>query len=237
MEIDTYCCGIGHRYRSGRPVLTDIGLELVPGVTGLVGGAGVGKSTLLRILAGTLRPTWGTVRVHDADLYGRGRRRVLQSLALMPAELPLPGEVRVRDGLRHCGWLRGLSPTRAVRRTEEVLAVVGLADQGADRLRTVNRGTLRRVALAQALLTEPDTLLLDEPTRGLDPEQRLAVRTLIAEYAVGRTVLVSGRRVADLENLAQQVVVLDAGSVSYAGPIEEFPGSAQEAALPAEGTR
>jgi len=216
------CAGVTHHYGPGAPALADVDLLLEPGVTGLVGVNGAGKSTLLQVLAGALRPTRGTVRIHQADLYGKGRRQVLHRLALMPQELGLPGDVRARDGLRYCAWLRGLDGSRALRRTEEVLAAVRLTDRGGDRIRTLSGGMLRRLALAQALLTEPDTLLLDEPTTGLDPEQRARVRELIAAESQGRTVLVSSHLMEDLETLAERIIVLDQGSISYAGGMDEF---------------
>lgn len=216
------CAGVGHHYHPGASVLDGIDLTLDSGVIGLVGVNGAGKSTLLQILAGSLRPSTGTVHLGSADLYGRGRRTALRRVAMMPQDFRFPGDVRVRDALRYCGWLRGLDTAAAVTRTDVVLEAVGLADRAGDRLGSLSGGMVRRIALAQALIAEPEVLLLDEPTTGLDPEQRVAVRALISETAPARTVVMSSHVMEDLEQLADRIVVLDAGVVLRDSSMEAF---------------
>ncbi|MCZ4498097.1 MAG: transporter related protein [Marmoricola sp.] len=222
MDTTSTCAGLGHEYQSGSPVLQQIDLTLEPGITGLVGVNGAGKSTLLQILAGALRPSRGTVTVNGDDLYGTGRRRALGKVALMPQDFRLPGDVRIRDALRYCGWLRGLGPAAAVVQADAALDAVGLLPRAGDRIRALSGGMVRRVALAQALLGDPGVLLLDEPTTGLDPEQRVVVRDLVADLALDRVVVVSSHLTEDLEQLSERIVVLDAGRVLHDGPTEDF---------------
>jgi ABC-2 type transport system ATP-binding protein len=211
------CDALGHKY--GRAVvLNDIAVTLTPGVTGLVGVNGAGKSTLLRAVAGALRPTRGSVRYDGLDPYGRSRRRYLRRVSLMPQALELPSDARVVDAVDYCGWLRGMPAAGLRARSEEVLGQVGLADRRGDRMRTLSGGMVRRVALAQALVSAPDILLLDEPTTGLDPQQRAVLRTLIDELPRDTITVVSSHVMEDLEQLADRIVVLDSGEIAHAGP-------------------
>jgi ABC-2 type transport system ATP-binding protein len=217
------CDGIGRDY--GRTVaLNSVSFALTPGVTGLVGVNGAGKSTLLRILAGALRPSRGSVCFDGLDPYGRGRRRFLRRTSLMPQALELPPDARVVDAVAYCGWLRGLPAAGLRDRAREVLGDVGLADRGGQRVRTLSGGMVRRAALAQALISAPDVLLLDEPTTGLDPEQRATVRGLISELPRDSAIVVSSHVMEDLEQLADRIIVLDGGEMAHCGSLAEFCG-------------
>jgi ABC-2 type transport system ATP-binding protein len=234
--VELVCDGLSHAY--GRAVaLSDIDLTLTPGVTGLVGVNGAGKSTLLSILAGALRPSRGSVRFDGLDPYGRGRRAYLRRTALMPQALELPPDARVADAVAYCGWLRGMPASSARARGRDVLDQVGLVDRSRHRMRTLSGGMVRRVALAQALVSAPDVLLLDEPTTGLDPEQRAVLRGLIDDLPRDCITVVSSHVMEDLEQLAERIVVLDEGEVAHAGPLADFcrdgggPGQSAEAAF------
>jgi ABC-2 type transport system ATP-binding protein len=206
-------------------------------VTGLVGVNGAGKSTLLRTLAGALRPSRGSVRFDGLDPYGRGRRPYLRRVALMPQALELPPDARVAEAIAYCGWLRGMPAAGLRARSQDVLGQVRLTDRSTDRMRTLSGGMVRRVALAQALVSAPDILLLDEPTTGLDPEQRAVLRGLIDELPHDCITVVSSHVMEDLEQLAEQIVVLDGGEIVHAGGLAEFcrehggPGGSAEAAF------
>jgi ABC-2 type transport system ATP-binding protein len=230
--VELRCRDLGRDY--GRAIALDgISLLLTPGVTGLVGVNGAGKSTLLGTLAGAIRPSRGSVSLDGLDPYGSGRRPYLRQAALMPQSLELPGDARVADAVAYCGWLRGMSARDARKSARRVVAEVGLADRARDRIRCLSGGMTRRVALAQALVARPRLLLLDEPTTGLDPEQRAAVRTLIRAVADGGITIVSSHVMEDVESLADQIVVIDEGRVAHAGSLaqfrSEFGGGAQSA--------
>ncbi|MGO4258413.1 ABC transporter ATP-binding protein [Marmoricola sp. RAF53] len=221
------CIGLGHVYRPSNTALSAIDLSFGPEVTGLVGVNGAGKTTLLQVGAGALCPTTGRVSVDGADLYAssRSRRRLLRGIALMPQDFRVPAELRVRDVLAYCAWLRGLGGDVASERVEACLSAVDLVARADERFAALSGGMRRRVALAQALLADPDVLLLDEPTTGLDPEQRAGVRTLLHDLAAqpgGRTIVLSSHVMEDLEALASRIVVIDAGRVVHDGPMSVF---------------
>jgi ABC-2 type transport system ATP-binding protein len=168
-------------YERVNPVLRGVSIEVRPGTTGLLGANGAGKSTLLNVLAGALRPRSGSVELGSENLYGRRRSELLRRIALMPQELQVPNSARLRDATRFLAWARGIEPREITARADDALARVGLTDRAGDRLSKLSGGMRRRFALAQALVAEPEVLLLDEPTTGLDPQQRVVLRELIAE--------------------------------------------------------
>jgi ABC-2 type transport system ATP-binding protein len=197
-------------------------LTLSPGVTGLVGVNGAGKSTLMRVLSGAQRPSGGTATVDDTDLYARGRKAQLGRIGYMPQEFTLPRDVSLRTSLEYVAWLRGL-PRREVKpAAAAALASVGLSDRATKRVGTLSGGMLRRLCLAQALVASPDFLLLDEPTTGLDPEQRATVRHLVEELPGSAVTLLSSHVMEDIVSLAEHLIVLEEGGVLYHGPLEAF---------------
>jgi ABC-2 type transport system ATP-binding protein len=220
--VPVECAELGRDYRHHPRALDSVTLSLLPGVTGLIGVNGAGKSTLLRILAGALKPTRGTLRVDGLDPYGADRSSVLRRTALMPQSLDLPRDARVVDAVAYCGWLRGMSTREAQAGAARVLHRVGLADRAADKIRSLSGGMHRRVALAQSLVAHPDLLLLDEPTTGLDPEQRAMLRGLVDELPRDCTMVVSSHVMEDLETLADHIVILDTGRVVYTGALGAF---------------
>jgi ABC-2 type transport system ATP-binding protein len=170
-----------HRYPGAREAaVRQVTAAVGPGVTGLVGVNGAGKSTLLRMLSRGQRPTSGHVRLDGRDLYGRGRQAAAQ-VSLMPQDFRVPGEARVLDVLLYCAWLKGVRRRVALARGLDLLDRVGLADRAHHRMGRLSGGMVRRVALAQALISRPRLILLDEPTTGLDPEQRASIRSLLVE--------------------------------------------------------
>jgi ABC-2 type transport system ATP-binding protein len=216
------CEGIGRDYGPQVTALDDVTLTLASGVTGLVGVNGAGKSTLLRILAGALRPSRGSVRFGDLDPYGSGRHGFLRRTALMPQALEFPKDIRALDAVAYCGWLRRMSARAAKAAAADALEQVGLADRATHKLRSLSGGMQRRVALAQALVAAHDVLLLDEPTTGLDPEQRAGLRQLVSELPRDCVTVVSSHVMEDLESLADTIVVLEAGRLIYTGPLDTF---------------
>jgi ABC-2 type transport system ATP-binding protein len=216
------CEGIGRDYGPQVTALDDVTMTLHPGVTGLVGVNGAGKSTLLRVLAGAQRPSRGSVHLDELDPYGSGRRGFLRRTALMPQSLELPKDARALDAVAYCGWLRSLSARAAKAAAADALDQVGLADRATHKLRSLSGGMQRRVALAQALVAAPDLLLLDEPTTGLDPEQRAGLRQLVSELPRDCVTVVSSHVMEDLESFADTIVVLERGRVIFDGPLETF---------------
>jgi ABC-type multidrug transport system ATPase subunit len=227
-------------YRGGVRALGGIDLDIGAGMYGLLGPNGAGKTTLMRILAGILRPTDGTLSVggHDGTTE-RGRTAVKRVLGYLPQDLGMYPDLSAREFLDYIAILKGMDDRRArSKRVEELLALVGLGDVAARKLKTFSGGMKRRAGIAQALLNDPKLLIVDEPTAGLDPEERIRFRNLLAELSGGdRTVLLSTHIVEDIAQTTQRLAVLDAGQVVFRGEIAELvamaAGNVWQLTLPA----
>jgi ABC-2 type transport system ATP-binding protein len=189
------------------------------GVTAVLGPNGAGKTTLLRMVATVLAPDRGRVRLLDHDpSTASGRLAIRRRLGFFPQEPGYYENFKAFDFVDYVAILKEMTNRRArhdeVRR---VLAAVGLTDQMHKRLRKLSGGMRRRVILAQALLGQPDLLVLDEPTAGLDPEQRLRFRELVSSIAERHSVLLSTHQTEDVAAVCQRVVVIDHGAVRFDG--------------------
>lgn len=212
-----HIAGVSHSY--GRePALADLELTMDGNRVGLVGANGAGKSTLLAICAGALHPTAGDVTINGASLFDRSTRSgALGRLALMPQTLHIPGHLTAHEAVSYLTWMRGARWRDATRWAQQSLIDVGLGSAARKKVRALSGGMKRRVALAQALATSPEVLLLDEPTTGLDPEQRRAVRGLIADLP--HRVVLSSHVIEDVEQVAPHVWVLDRGRLRFEGDV------------------
>ncbi len=238
LAVSVALSGLRCSYRSGdRPAVSIDSLELTDGPVGLVGVNGAGKTTLLRTLAGACRPQHGEVMIGDEALYGAHRRRVVQQIGYMPQELQLPGELSVTQVLHYVCWLRGIPARPARVRTTQVVEAVGLGDRARQRTRELSGGMRRRLALAAALVSRPRVLLLDEPTTGLDPEQRAGVRAVISDLDAGSLTIMSSHVMEDVASVTSDIVVLHEGAVLYHGATSAFvterggPGRSAELAF------
>ncbi|MBI4544496.1 MAG: ABC transporter ATP-binding protein [Gemmatimonadetes bacterium] len=197
--------------------LREVTLAIPAGETwAVVGPNAAGKTTLFAVLLGFLHPSDGMVRIR-----GLPPRRYLRrhGAAYLPERFRLPGEWRVLPALRSLARLEGLSRARARRRADEVMERLELTGYAHRAVRTLSRGLLQRLGLAQALLAEHELMVLDEPTEGLDPLWRIRFRSLLEERrSGGATVLLSSHDLAEVERLAQTVVLLDGGRVQEIMP-------------------
>ncbi|MER5647706.1 ABC transporter ATP-binding protein [Streptosporangium sp. NPDC002524] len=210
--------GLVKHYGRNR-VLDGLDLAVTPGVTGLLGPNGAGKTTLLRCLATTLAPDSGTVDILGLDPRDRLQRTALRRrLGYLPQDPGHYPHFTAFDLVDYVAILKEITDRRErhgeVRR---VLAEVGLSDQAKVRARKLSGGMRQRLALAQALLGEPDVLILDEPTVGLDPEQRMRFRALVSKVGESRTVLLSTHQTEDVAALCERVVTVDGGRVVFDG--------------------
>ncbi len=209
--------------RYGRHVaLQGINLAMDEGVWGLLGPNGAGKSTLMKIVATLLVPRRGCVRVGPWRL-PREQHEVRRRLGYLPQEFGLPGDLSGREYLHYAAAIKGAPAAEA----DRLLAEVGLEEAGRRRIRGYSGGMKQRLAIAQALLGDPDLLLVDEPTAGLDPEQRTHLRTLLAHRRAGRVTLFSTHVLADLAQVADRVVVLHRGQVRLVGTLDELAARAE----------
>jgi ABC-2 type transport system ATP-binding protein len=213
--------GLTHDY--GEVVaLEGLDLEVPPGVTGLVGANGAGKTTLLRLTLGLLHPTAGSMSVlgHDPQ---REPLVVRSRIGYMPEGECLPKDQTAADFVSYAAQLAGLPPSEARRRSSETLFLVGLEEERFRYLGDFSTGMQQRVKLAQAIVHDPDLLLLDEPASGLDPEGRVQMLELIGRLAgFDINVIVSSHVLTDIEQTCDWVVMLDAGRLLRSGPLQGF---------------
>jgi ABC-2 type transport system ATP-binding protein len=212
--------GVERSYGRTRAVA---GVDIVaePGITGLLGPNGAGKTTLMRMLATVLSPDGGRLRLlgHDPG-EPDGRLAIRRRLGYVPQEPGYHRNFTAFEFVDYVAILKEMTDRRArhdeVRR---VLALVDLTDVSGKKIKALSGGMRRRVALAQALLGSPDLLVLDEPTAGLDPEQRLRFREVISAVAADATVVLSTHQTEDVSALCQRVVVMHEGAVRYDGSV------------------
>ena len=188
--------------------VNNLTLTMDTGVYGLLGVNGAGKTTLMRMLCTLLTPTSGTATWDGQDIFALGPsyRRLL---GYLPQEFGYYPEFSVQDYLLYIASLKGLRPATAKERTEELLRQVGLVKERKQKMKKLSGGMKRRAGIAQAMLNDPKILILDEPTAGLDPKERIRFRNLISELAEDRLVLLSTHIVSDVEYIANQGTTQD----------------------------
>ncbi len=195
----------------GKKVAVDnLSFRLGGGVYGLLGPNGSGKTTLMRMLTGILEPTGGTVLLDGKPIEQLGET-FRAMLGYLPQEFGFYRGFTGLDTLRYIAALKGLDRKQTEQRVEELLETVGLTADAKRRVSGYSGGMRRRLGIAQALLNNPDILILDEPTAGLDPQERVRFRNMISEIAASRLVLLSTHIVSDIEHIAGQVLLMKEG--------------------------
>jgi ABC-2 type transport system ATP-binding protein len=213
-------------YRGDVVALAGVTLTLEPGVLGLLGPNGAGKSTLMRILATLARPTAGRVRWNGADLT-REPDTLREVLGYLPQDFGVYPNLTPQEFLEYLAAARGLRGAAARRRIEALLELVNLADVRRRPLGGFSGGMRQRVGIAQALLNDPQLLIVDEPTGGLDPEERVRFRNLLADLAGRRIVILSTHIASDVEAVATRIALLAGGRVLADAPPEALLRAAE----------
>lgn len=188
---------------------------------------GAGKTTLMRMLCTLLKPTGGRILWNEKDIFGLdgAYRRVL---GYLPQDFGFYPDFTVRDYLRYISSIKGLRPAAARQRTALLLQQVGLEKTENKKMKKLSGGMKRRVGIAQAMLNDPRILILDEPTAGLDPNERIRFRNLISELAQDRLVLLFTHIVSDIEYIANEILLMKDGKICIAGTTEELTAGMPE---------
>jgi ABC-type multidrug transport system ATPase subunit len=194
-----------------------------PGVLGLLGPNGAGKTSLLRMLATVMPPTSGRIRLLGRDPGVAAQRRAIRRrLGYVPQHLGYYPSFTVVEFVEYFALLKEVSPAQVPRAVATAVERVGLGDKARARMRTLSGGMLRRAGIAQAIVNDPDLLLLDEPTAGLDPEQRVAFRGLLRDLGQTATVVVSTHLVEDVGAACARVALMDSGRIVFHGTPREL---------------
>ncbi|WP_197093979.1 ATP-binding cassette domain-containing protein [Nonomuraea sp. SBT364] len=210
----------GLRVRAGRRKMAVDGLDLAlgTGVHGLLGPNGAGKTTLIRALATVLRPAGGTLSLLGTDVSGKaGKRELRRAIGYLPQEFGFYKRFTVREFVEYMAWLKEMPKQEVPGAVQRAIERVGLADRADDRMRTLSGGMVRRAGIAQAIVNDPRILLLDEPTVGLDPAQRLRLRELLQELGADSCVVVSTHLVEDVAAACTDVVLVSEGRLVFQG--------------------
>ncbi|HEX6863812.1 MAG TPA: ABC transporter ATP-binding protein [Thermoanaerobaculia bacterium] len=227
--------GVGKRYRGDFWGLRGFSLELGPGVLGLLGPNGAGKSTLMRILATITRPTEGRAAWDGADIVAEPDR-LRAVLGYLPQDFGVYPNLNAVEFLEYMAAVKGLPAAAARRRIDELLTLVNLTEARKRPLGGYSGGMRQRIGIAQALLNDPKLLIVDEPTVGLDPEERVRFRNLLSELGGERIVILSTHIVSDVEATANGIAIVDRGRLlAYAAPedlLRQVEGRVWEWVLP-----
>ena len=211
-------------YPNGKQALKDLDLDLkAPSLVGLLGPNGAGKSTLMKLLVAALMPTGGAIRV-DGQPLDKSDRALKEKLRYLPQDFGLFDELTVKQFLDYMAALKGVQEPKAA--IQSVIQAVNLEEKARAKIRTLSGGQRQRVGIAQALLGDPPFLIFDEPTVGLDPEERIHFRNLFSRTAQDRLVLLSTHIIEDVQSVCDRLVVIHHGRILFSGTPEGLIQSA-----------
>lgn len=202
-----------------------ISVKLQKGVYGLLGENGAGKTTLMRMICGILKPTGGTISFDGIDVKEESYRSIL---GYLPQDFGYYPEFTGQDFLLYMSALKGIEKPQAKRRAAELLQLTSLQDVAKKKIKTYSGGMKQRLGIAQALLSHPKLLVLDEPTAGLDPKERVRFRNLIEDLGKESIVLLSTHIVSDVEHIADMVMIMKAGQLIYQNKWDDSQGDLED---------
>lgn len=204
-----------------------VNLEIPNGVFGLLGENGAGKTTLMRVLTTVLTSDSGTVSMDGISYCEKNYPEIQHRIGYLPQEIDLYPGLTVQECLEYMGGLSGIPRNKCRERIQYYLEKTSLTDHRRKKMRQLSGGMKRRVGLVQALLNDPEFLIVDEPTTGLDPEERIRIRNLLVDFSENRTVLFSTHVVEDLAATCNQLAIMKKGRFLYAGNMKELVGKAK----------
>lgn len=214
-------------FKNGVTAVNHANLEIPQGVFGLLGENGAGKTTLMRVLTTVLKPTSGMVSM-DGILYSEcNYGKIQKKIGYLPQEIDLYPNLTIQECLEYMGELSGIEKHECAERIQYYLEKTSLMEHRKKKMRQLSGGMKRRVGLIQALLNEPEFLIVDEPTTGLDPEERIRIRNLLVDFSENRTILFSTHVVEDLAATCNQLAVMKKGAFLYAGSMQDLVNEAK----------
>lgn len=214
-------------FKNGTTAVQRANLEIPQGVYGLLGENGAGKTTLMRVLTTVIKPTSGSVSVNNMVYEEHNYGEIRKKIGYLPQELNLYPNLSLRECLEYMGGLAGVSKQECRKRIDQYLEKTDLAKHQKKKMRQLSGGMKRRAGLIQAMLNEPEFLIVDEPTTGLDPEERIRIRNLLVDFSENRTVLFSTHVVEDLAATCNRLSIMKQGSFLYTGTVTELLRMAQ----------
>ncbi len=214
-----------------------LSMKLGRGVYGLLGANGAGKTTLMRMMCGVLNPTSGSISYDGIDVSSEDYRDIL---GYLPQDFGYYPEFTAQDFMMYIAALKGLPKNRAKEKTAELLELVSLKNEAKKKIKTFSGGMKQRLGIAQAMLNDPKILVLDEPTAGLDPKERIKFRNIISRMGADRIILLSTHIVSDIEHIANTILVMKSGQIIHKGALDEIisviSGKVWECTVSAEAT-
>lgn len=212
------------KYSNGFTALSNFNLEIQSGVIGLLGSNGAGKSTLMKMIATVSRPTKGCIYWNGKDINKNGNE-IRRDLGYLPQDFGAFPNLNAVEFLRYMAVLKGMNMKKAKNRIDELIEVLNLKNAEKRSIGTYSGGMRQRIGIAQALLNDPKLLIVDEPTVGLDPNERMNFKNLISSFAKDRIVLLSTHIVSDVEATADKIALLNKGKLACFSKNEDFLSS------------
>lgn len=209
-------------FRNGVTAINHADLEISNGMFGLLGENGAGKTTLMRVLTTVLKPTGGRVTLNEMLYREENYEKIQKRIGYLPQEIDLYPNLTVQECLEYMGALAGVPRQECRERMQYYLTKTSLLEHRKKKMKQLSGGMKRRVGLAQALLNEPEFLIVDEPTTGLDPEERIRIRNLLVDFSENRTVLFSTHVVEDLAATCNRLAVMKKGQFLYQGRMTDL---------------
>lgn len=215
------------QFKNNTVAVNNVNLNIESGIYGLLGENGAGKTTLMRVMTTILKPTNGSISLDGIQYCEKNQEEIKRKIGYLPQELNLYPNLTVRECLEYLGELSGLSKSVCKERIDYYLEKTNLSEHQKKKNRQLSGGMKRRVGLIQALLHNPEFLIIDEPTTGLDPEERIRIRNLLVDFSKERVVLFSTHVVEDLAATCNQLAIMKKGKILYDGQMIELLNQAK----------
>ena len=209
--------GLSKSYDGKKDALNSLDLVIPNGMFGILGRNGSGKSTLMNIIATILQPSKGTVTINGIEI--KNSQKIRQMIGYLPQDFDFYSNMKVSEVLYYLGFLSKINQTDFDKYVDLILRKVNLIDYKNKKVKSLSGGMKKRLGMAQAILHDPKVIIVDEPTAGLDPEERVRIRNLLSDLAENKIVIISTHIVSDIESTCNRIAILDKGSLVYKGDI------------------